>query len=140
MSGIVPDSQIYDRPLSERPRLVKLGVKPGQRISLLGVDEAAFGRELDASGADISRRLRRNSDIVFYAAESFRDLERLPQLRAYIVSNGAIWVIRRKGKDAPLKDTDLIEAGLAARMVDNKIVAFSETHGAMRLVIRLVDR
>ena len=35
---------------------------------------------------------------------------------------------------------DVIEAGLAARMVDNKIAAFSKTHAAMRLVIRLVDR
>jgi hypothetical protein len=136
----MPERQIYDRPLSERPRLVKLGVKPGQRISVLGVDEPGFLGELEDAGANVSRRLRRDSNILFYAAESFRDLERLADLRGYIVSNGAIWVIRRKGKDAPLKDIDVIEATLAAKMVDNKIAAFSETHAAMRLVIRLVDR
>jgi hypothetical protein len=68
------------------------------------------------------------------------DLERIADLRGFIVSNGAIWVIRRKGKDAPLKDIDVIEAGLAAKMADNKIATFSETHAAMRLVVRLVDR
>jgi hypothetical protein len=136
----VPDHQIYDRPLSERPRLVKLGVKPGQKISVLGIEEAGFASELEDAGADVNLRLRRHSDILFYAAQSFRDLERIGALRGYIVSNGAIWVIRRKGKDAPLKDIDVIEAGLAARMVDNKIAAFSKTHAAMRLVIRLVDR
>jgi hypothetical protein len=136
----VPDRQTYDRPLSERPRLVKLGIKAGQKISVLGVEEAGFASGLEDAGADVSLRLRRDSDILFYAAESFRDLERIADLRGYIVKNGAIWVIRRKGKDAPLKDTDVIEAGLAAKMVDNKIAAFSETHAAMRLVIRLVDR
>lgn len=136
----MPDRQIYDRPLSERPRLVKLGVKAGQKISVLGIEEAGFAGELEDAGADVSLRLRRDSDILFYAAESFRDLERIAELRGYVVSNGAIWVIRRKGKDAPFKETDVIMAGLVAKMVDNKIAAFSETHAAMRLVIRLVDR
>jgi hypothetical protein len=140
IAGIVPAPQVYDRPLSERPRLVKLGVKRGQRISLVGLDEPGFAGELVRAGADISSRLRRDSDILFYAAENFRDLQRISDLRRYIKTTGAIWVIRRKGKDAPLKDIDVIEAGLAAKMVDNKIAAFSETHAAMRLVIRLVDR
>jgi hypothetical protein len=136
----VPDRRIYDRPLSERPRLVKLGVKAGQKISVLGIEEAGFASELEDAGANVSLRLRRDSDILFYAAESFRDLERIADLRGCIVSNGAIWVIRRKGKDAPLRDIDVIEAGLAAKLVDNKIAAFSQTHAAMRLVVRLVDR
>jgi hypothetical protein len=140
IAGIVPAPQVYDRPLSERPRLVKLGVKSGQRISLVGLDEPGFAEELVRAGADISRRLRRDSDILFYAAENFRDLQRVSDLRRFIKTTGAIWVIRRKGKDAPLKDIDVIEAGLAAKMVDNKIAAFSETHAAMRLVIRLIDR
>ncbi len=134
------DRQIYDRPLSERPRLVKLGVKPGQKISVLGIEEPGFVEELKGAGADVSLRLRRNADILFFAAERFSDLERIAQLRGYIVSNGAIWVIRRKGGGAPLKDIDVITAGLVAQMVDNKITAFSETHAAMRLVLRLVDR
>jgi hypothetical protein len=136
----VPDRPLYDRPLTERPRLVKLGVKPGQRISVLGIDEGGFADELAAAGADVSTRLRKVSDMIFFAANDRDDLERLRELRPYINPNGAIWVVRRKGKDAVLKDTDVIDAGLAARMVDNKIVAFDDTHGAMRLVIRLVDR
>jgi hypothetical protein len=39
-----------------------------------------------------------------------------------------------------LRDTDLIDAGLAAGLVDNKIASFSDTHGAMRFVFRLRDR
>lgn len=136
----MPDRPLYDRPLAERPRLVKLGVKPGQRISVLGIDERGFEEEMAAAGADVSAGLRKDSDMIFFAANDPDDLERIRELRPYIKPDGAIWVVRRKGKDAVLKETDVIDAGLAARMVDNKIVAFDDTHGAMRLVIRLVDR
>jgi hypothetical protein len=136
----VPDRQLYDRPLAERPRLVKLGIKPGQRISVLDIEEPGFLEELAAAGADATTRLRDDSDMIFFGANDRADLERLRELRPFIKSNGAIWVVRRKGKGAALKETDVIAAGLAAKMVDNKIVAFNDTHGAMRLVIRLVDR
>jgi hypothetical protein len=137
---MVPDRPLYDRPLAERPRLVKLGVKPGQRISVLGIDEPGFADELASAGADVSTRVRRDSDMIFLAANDPADLERVGDLRPYIRPNGAIWVVRRKGKGAALKDVDVIEAGRAARMVDNKIVSFNDASGAMRLVIRLVDR
>ncbi len=136
----MPDPPLYDRPLAERPRLLKLGVKPGHRISVLGIDEPGFVDELAAAGAEVSTGLRKDSDMIFFAANDRDDLERIRDLRPYIKPNGAIWVVRRKGKAAVLKDTDVIEAALAARLVDNKIVAFDDTHGAMRLVIRLVDR
>jgi hypothetical protein len=48
--------------------------------------------------------------------------------------------VRPKGGRSEIRDTDVIAAGLAAGLVDNKIASFSETHGAMRLVFRLRDR
>ena len=124
----------------DRPLLDKLGVKPGDKVSVIGLDDEAFVDELQARKASVSRRLRAHSDLIFYAAETIKDLYRIADMRAYIKSNGAIWVIRRKGADASLKDVDVINAGLDARMVDNKIASFSDTQGAMRLVIRLRDR
>src|SRR6476646_3769722 len=79
-------------------------------------------------------------DLVFMSASERSDLERLKQVKSWIEPNGAIWVVRLKGGRGPLKDTDLIDAGLAAGLVDNKIASFSETHGAMRFVFRLRDR
>ena len=124
----------------DRPRVLKLGVREGQRISVLGVDDPDLVGELEEMGADVSPEPRPGSDMIFYPAESHADLARIAELRRSIVPNGAIWVVRRKGLGATLKDTDVIDAGVAAKMVDNKIVSFSETHGAMRLVIRLKDR
>ena len=73
-------------------------------------------------------------------ANDARDLERLKRLKAWIEPNGAIWVVRLKGGRGPLRDTDLIDAGLKAGLVDNKIASFSDTRSAMRLVIPLARR
>src|ERR1700694_4145301 len=94
------DRPTYDRPLSERPRLTKLGVKPGQKTSVLGVEEAGFADELRGAGADVNTRLRKGTEIIFFGADSPADLERISSLRAYLKPNGAIWVVRRKGPKA----------------------------------------
>jgi len=86
------------------------------------------------------RKPRTPCDIVFMGADDARDLERLKRLKTWIEPNGAIWVVRLKGGRGPLRDTDLIDAGLRAGLVDNKIASFSDTHGAMRFVFRLRDR
>jgi Protein of unknown function (DUF3052) len=79
-------------------------------------------------------------DLVFFAVSELRDLKRIEDLKGWIEPNGAIWVVRPKGGRSEIRDTDVIEAGLAAGLVDNKIASFSDTHGAMRLVFRLRDR
>ncbi len=124
-----------------KPLLDKLGVKPGYRVSVVDLDDADFIELLRTRTSDIVRgKPRKACDIVFLGATKMRDLERLRQLKTWIEPNGAIWVIRPKGGRSELKDTDLITAGLAAGLVDNKIASFSDTHGAMRFVFRLRDR
>jgi hypothetical protein len=124
-----------------KPLLDRLGVKPGTKVALVKIDGADFEKLLRARTSDVVRgRPRTPCDIVFMGAGSKRDLERLHELKTWIEPNGAIWVIRPKGPLSPLKDTDLIEAGLAAGLVDNKIASFSESQGAMRFVFRLKDR
>ncbi len=50
-----------------RSRIDKLGVKPGSRVTVLGVDDPAFLVELKERGADVSSRTRAGSDIIFVA-------------------------------------------------------------------------
>ena len=124
-----------------KPLLDKLGVKLGARVALVDIDDASFLKMLRERTSDIvTGKPRMPCDIVFVGAKDGGDLARLAQIKAWIEPNGAIWVIRQKGPGSPLRDTDLIEAGLAAGLVDNKIASFSETHGAMRFVFRLRDR
>jgi DUF3052 family protein len=127
--------------VSTRPLLDKLGVKPGAKVAVLDLDDPAFMKLLRERTTDIvAGKPRTPCDIVFVGARQKRDLGRLKDVKRWIEPNGAIWVIRPKGGRSEIRDTDLIEAGLAAGLVDNKIASFSETHGAMRFVFRLRDR
>ena len=126
---------------STRPLLDKLGVKPGSKVAILDLDEATFLSLLRERTRDIVRgRPRTPCDIVFMGAQNAADLRRLKDVKRWIEPNGAIWVVRPKGGRASISDTDVISAGLAAGLVDNKIASFSDTLSAMRLVFRLRDR
>ena len=127
--------------LSNRPLLDKLGVKPGARVVLVNVDDSDFESLLRQRTSDVARRKpRKPCDIVFFGASSMADLRRLSDLKTWIEPDGAVWVIRPKGPSTPVKDTALIQAGLDAGLVDNKIASYSDTHSAMRFVFRLRDR
>ena len=126
---------------STRPLLDKLGVKPGARVGLVGLDAPWFDALLSDRTQDVWRgRPKRDTDLVFLAADSHEELARLPKLIPAIRQNGAIWVVSRKGRAATVRDLDVIGAALAAGLVDNKVVSFSDTLTALRLVIRLRDR
>ena len=60
-------------------------------------------------------------------------------MRKAIVSNGAIWVVYPKGRK-DIHELDVIAAGKAAGLVDNKVVGFSVTHTSLRFVIPLANR
>lgn len=127
--------------VSTRPLLDKLGVKPFHRISVIGVDDDTFWRQLIDRAADtVKGHLRKDSDLIFVAADSLAELRQLPRLKSYLVANGAIWVVSLKGKAAKIKDVDVIAAAKAAGLVDNKVVSFSEAHTALRLVIPVNQR
>jgi len=124
-----------------KPLLDKLGVKPGSRVALLDMDDASFLKQLRERTTDIVQgKPRTPCDLVFVGANVRRDLDKLKTVKKWIEPNGAIWMVRPKGGRSELRDTDLIAAGLAAGLVDNKIASWSETHGAMRFVFRLRDR
>ena len=126
---------------STRPLLDKLGVKPGAKVAVVDLDDAGFISLLRQRTSDIVKgKPSSPCDLVFFGAESSSDLKRLKDLKAWIEPNGAIWVVRPKGAGSALRETDVIAAGLAAGLVDNKVASFSDTHGAMRLVFRLRDR
>lgn len=127
---------VYTTPLDQ-----KLGVKPGQRVEIIDIEDPSLPGLIEGAGAEITTGSPSDPvDLIFLGAESIGDLERLPELRRRLLPAGAIWVVSRKGKAATLRDTDVIEAAIARGFVDNKVVSFSATHTSQRLVIRVVDR
>jgi hypothetical protein len=123
------------------PLLDKLGVRPGMRVALIDIEDDAFRLQLAERTSDVTEGAPLpETDIVLIGADSTADLTRLPELRASIKPNGAIWVVSRKGKAATLRDVEVMAAGKAAGLIDNKVCAFSETHTALRLVIPVALR
>lgn len=118
----------------------KLGITPGQRISVLGVEDAEFLVELSGRVPDFSRgKALKEADLIFFSAEAVRDLARLQTLADSIQKSGAIWVVYPKGQKR-IREIDAIAAAKSTGLVDNKVCSFSATHTALRLCIPVAKR
>jgi len=129
-----------ERDCSHRLLIDKLGVKPGQKIAVLGVESAEFLTELAARVPEYSRGKRvAGADLIFFSAEAVADLVSLKSLSHSIQKNGAIWVMYPKGQKH-IREIDVINAGKAAGLTDNKVCSFSSTHTALRFCIPVAKR
>ena len=129
-----------ERDYSHRSLLDKLGVKPGQRVALVGIEDPEFRKELAARVPGFAReRPQDDLDLLFYRAESAEALPRLKNLARLIKRDGAIWVIYPKGQ-AHIRELDVLTAGKAAGLVDNKVARFSDMHTGLRFVIPIANR
>ena len=125
---------------SKRPRLDKLGVKPGAKVALVGHRDPAFRRELFTRTRDVSAgRLRRGCDLVFFAVDGSAELDRLAALERAIKRDGAIWVLWPKGQKH-ISETLIRDAALRRGLVDVKVAAYSERLSALKLVIPVERR
>lgn len=120
--------------LNPRSVLDKLGVKPGMRIAVLGIDDADFLKQLSERVGPFEQKAGKDRDCILWGLKSKKDLGKLPALEKAIDRAGGIWAIWPKGKPE-LKEDDIRAVALAAGLVDVKVMKFSETHSGLRLVI-----
>jgi hypothetical protein len=116
-------------------RAQKIGVKPGMRADAQGVGDTALAGELVAAGAVLAAG-EAGLDLLFHTADSAGDLAAIAGLVPRLADRGALWVVSRKGKAATLRDVEVMAAAKAQGLVDNKVMAFSDTHTALRFVRR----
>lgn len=129
-----------DRIRSPRSLLDKLGVRPDQSISVIGMSDEDFATQLAGTGASVTTgRVAKGSDIVFLGATTVRDLTRLSVAVKAMERDGAIWVVHPKGKGA-LQDTEIFAAAKKLGLVSTKVARFSDTHTAEKLVIPVARR
>jgi hypothetical protein len=120
-----------------RGLLDKLGIKPGSRVAVDGVDDADFDRQLAARTEDVSRgRAKKDTDVVVVGMSRTAELPKLETLRAAIKKDGAIWVVWPKGRKE-FREDDVRAFGPSVGLVDVKVAAFSETLSALKMVIPL---
>ena len=130
-----------DRIRNPKSRLDKLGVKPNHKVSVVSLEDEDFVAELRERAKDVSTtRPRSSSDIIFLGAPSKQSLDRLTTMRKNITPAGSVWVVRPKGTKDGLTETDIISAAKQQGLVDVKVVSFSETHSALKLVIPVDQR
>ena len=121
-------------------RLQKIGVKAEWRVSAVGVNDAAFLKELEPAVSLLSiGRIVKNSDAIFFGVSTEAELARLETLKASLTPNGALWIIRPKGRPE-ISERATMAAGKAAGLVDVKVVGFSPTHTAEKYVIPIAAR
>lgn len=118
----------------------KLGVKPGDRVAVLGVADVDFLVQVRSRAAAIPRgRLAKDLDVIFFQADRAPALGRLTGLRAYLKPSGGIWVVAPKAVNA-ITEAGVLAAGRKAGLVDVKVVRFSQTHTAHKFVIPKAKR
>ena len=129
-----------ERDYSHRLLIDRLGVKPGQKIAVLGVESAEFLTELAARVPEYAAgKGMAGADLIFFSAEAVANLGQLSSLGRSIQKNGAVWVVYPKGQKH-IRGIDVINAGRSAGLTDNKVCSFSATHTALRFCIPVAKR
>ena len=138
-------AQQKERDYSHRDVVDKLGIKPGHAVAFdqapRPIDPALRARALDKAGRPAAADTEL-VDVVLIGADASTPVDTvLAKWRQRIDPAGGIWLLTpKRGQAGYIDQTELILAGPAAGVVDNKICSVSDTVSAIRFVIRKVDR
>lgn len=125
---------------SSRPRIDKLGINPGARVAVVGLDDPSFLAELKPRTREIATvRPRKDTDVIVLRVDGPKDLAKLTPLQRHIRRDGMIWAIWPKGQKH-IGEGMIRDAALAQGLVDVKVMAFSETLSGLKLVIPIAKR
>jgi hypothetical protein len=118
----------------------KLEVNAQSRIAVVDVSDSLFLTALRERTASVAEgRVPEGAKTIFLGAETREALRKMALLRARMPDDGVLWVVRPKGSKA-IAENDVFESARAVGLVDTKVVAFSKTHTAHKLVIPLEMR
>ncbi len=126
--------------LHPKTRIEKIGVKRGAMVSLFGSFEADFLSELKSLDAAVTKdKVADGADAVFFSADSVKELSSVAKIAKSMKGATALWIVYPKGQKS-ITENDVIAAGRKTGLKDVKVVGFSATHTALKLVIPLDKR
>ena len=118
----------------------KLGVKPGEAVSLAGEFPADFVANLKKHGAAVVEdKGAKNAGCYFLAAESRENLQRMKRLAGLLTGGAALWIVYPKGQRS-ITESNVRSAGRSAGLTDIKVASFSPTHTALKFVVPMEKR
>jgi hypothetical protein len=123
-------------------RLDKLGIKAAMTVAIVDVEDALLRHEIAGRGATIAGETLRHAkgaDVIFYGASDRGALAGLAGLAKLVRPDGAIWIVRPKGRPE-ITEAETMAAGKRAGLVDVKVVSFSDSHTAEKFVIPVARR
>ena len=133
-----------ERDYSHRDVVDKLGIKPGHIVAF---DEAAWQLDEELRRRVVARALPPGAsghtvNIALVTVDrSTNAVETLRRWKARLDPAGGIWLLTpKRGQSGYVDQRELIPAGVAAGLLDNKSCSVSDTVSAMRFVIRKEDR
>lgn len=127
---------------SGTPLPVKLGIKPGRRVAVLG---APATPSVVPEGMQAADALGGGTfDVIVVFVRSRADLVRgFGDAKRALDPAGGLWIAwpkRASGVPTDLTEDVIREVALAAGLVDNKVCAIDATWSGLRLVYRVKDR
>jgi hypothetical protein len=127
---------------SGSPLPKKLGVKAGQRVSVLGAPEGFVEQGLQPlpDGVEIARQLGPSIDLAVAFVRAGDELARLlPALSAATAPDGAFWIAwpkRASGVPTDLTEDRIRDVALPRGLVDTKVCSISPIWSGLRLCLR----
>jgi hypothetical protein len=120
--------------------LDKLGIKADSQVALVGLRDEGFRQQLrQRTRHVVTGPPKTELEMILFEVAAKSDLKKLERLQSFLKRDGSIWVVWPKGREE-LKENDIIVASKDAGLVDVKVVKFSETLSALKLVIPLSRR
>lgn len=126
--------------LNPKSRMEKLGVKQGEKVTVIGKLEAEFEAELRKISADVAHgAIAKDAEYIFLAAESQKELARATNIAKVMRGAVALWIVYPKGRK-DIAEKDVLRVARQAGLKDVKVVGFSPTHTALKFVVPLDKR
>lgn len=129
-----------DKIQNPKSLLDKMGVKAEHAVGVTGLSDESFLELLRARlNNPPAPRLKQNLDVVCVGLATPADFGRIQKARAALRPHGMIWLVYPKGGHG-VTEKDVRAATFALGLVDVKVVAFSTTHTAVKVVIPVAAR
>ena len=125
-----------ERDYSHRTAVQKLGVKPAQRVEVIGDVGSGLRRDVkQAVGRGLVRSGELDGAIVLVESED-EGREALVRYRARLRDTGYLWVITRKrGNESYLNQMTLVPHAKRLGLIDNKTCSIDEDRSGIRFVV-----
>jgi hypothetical protein len=124
------EAALWVRKIENPPTLAdKLGVSAGTPVHA-HEQHAEIARVMKAAGAQLVPLAK--AQLVFLMIDSPARLETLKLLAGTRPAGAQLWIVRPKGKDAPVRESDIMTTAREAGLSPSKTASWSDTFSADR--------